>query len=261
MRTGNPVLSQRAFEGLAQGARTAERSQLATIEGTTYKTALVLLIVLATAMWSWKQIAGGVADALASQTGYSMPWYVWGSAIAGFVLALITVFKMKWAGFTTPIYAALQGVFLGAISQFVAMRFPAVDIVFQAVVITFGILFAVLIAYRTGVIRATPTFKKCIIVATAGIGILYFLTFILGFFGISMPFIHDSSMIGIGFSLFVVVIASMNLVLDFDLIEQGVQRGLPKYFEWYGAFALLVTLVWLYLEILHLLSKLQGRRN
>jgi uncharacterized YccA/Bax inhibitor family protein len=125
--------------------------------------------------------------------------------------------------------------------------------------LTFGTLAALLLAYRSGLIRATENFKLGVFAATGGIALLYLVSMVMGFFGKSIPFIHSAGPIGIGFSVFVVVIAALNLVLDFDFIETGAQRGAPKYMEWYGAFGLLVTLVWLYLEILRLLAKLQGR--
>ena len=170
---------------------------------------------------------------------------------------MVTVFKQTLAPYTTPIYAALEGVALGGISVVFEARYPG--IVSQAVFLTFGTLGALLMAYRSGVVKATENFKLGVVAATGGIALLYFLSFILGFFGMSVPLIHSSGTFGILFSLFVVVIAALNLVLDFDFIEKGVERGAPKHMEWYGAFGLLVTLVWLYLEILHLLAKLQSR--
>ena len=181
------------------------------------------------------------------------------SVVAGLIVAMVTVFKQTLAPYTTPIYAALEGVALGGISVIFEARYPG--IVSQAVFLTFGTLGALLMAYRSGVVKATENFKLGVVAATGGIALLYFLSFILGFFGVSVPLIHSSGTFGILFSLFVVVIAALNLVLDFDFIEKGVERGAPKHMEWYGAFGLLVTLVWLYLEILHLLAKLQSRER
>lgn len=182
---------------------------------------------------------------------------MWGGAIGGLVLALITVFKKTWAPVTAPLYALVEGFFLGAISAVYNAQFGG--IVMQAVMLTFGILFALLFAYRSGLIKATENFKLGVVAATGGIALVYLASIALGFFGIKIPLIHESGLVGIGFSLFVVVIASLNLVLDFDFIESGVEQGAPKYMEWYGAFGLMVTLVWLYLELLRLLSKLQSR--
>ena len=184
------------------------------------------------------------------------PW-LWGGLIAGLVLALITIFAPKAAPFTSPLYALAEGLFLGALSAFVEMQYPG--IAFQAVGLTFCTLFAMLVLYTTGVIRATPAFRRGIMAATFGIMMIYLLSWILRMFGVEVPYIHGSGLVGIGFSLFVVVIAAMNLVLDFDLIEEGAKRGSPKYMEWFAAFGLLVTLVWLYIEILRLLSKLRQR--
>jgi len=173
------------------------------------------------------------------------------------VLALVTTFKKTWSPVTAPLYALVEGFFLGAISAMFNARFEG--IVFQAVLLTFCTLFALLFAYRSGLIKATENFKLGVVAATGGIALVYLATIVLGFFGIKIPMIHDSGIVGIGFSLFVVVIAALNLVLDFDFIENGVEQGAPKYMEWYGAFGLMVTLVWLYIEFLRLLSKLQSR--
>jgi uncharacterized YccA/Bax inhibitor family protein len=167
--------------------------------------------------------------------------------------------KKTWAPVTTPLYAAFEGVALGGISVIFESQYPG--IVSQAVFLTFGTLAALLFAYRSGLVKATENFKLGIVAATGGIALVYLLSFILGFFGMSVPLIHSSGTWGILFSMFVVVIAALNLVLDFDFIETGVERGSPKYMEWYAAFGLLVTLVWLYLEILRLLAKLNSRRD
>jgi uncharacterized YccA/Bax inhibitor family protein len=218
-----------------------------TIGGTVNKTAMSLVILMVAATYTWSRGAAG-----------DLPMgLVFGGVIAGFVVAMVTVFKQTWAPFTTPLYAALEGLALGGISFLFEQRFPG--IVAQAVFLTFGTLGALLFAYRSGIIRATENFKLGVFAATGGIGIVYLLSFVLGFFGIGVPLIHSSGTFGILFSLFVVVIAALNLVLDFDFIEEGAERGAPKYMEWYGAFGLLVTLVWLYLEILRLLAKLQSR--
>jgi len=158
---------------------------------------------------------------------------------------------------TAPIYAVAEGFFLGGLSGLVNLRFPGIP--FQAVCLTFGTLFMLLMAYQTGWIRATENFKLGVTAATGGICMLYLVSMVMGFFGMQIPFIHESGPIGIGFSVFVVIIAALNLVLDFDFIEHGAEHGAPKYMEWYAAFGLLVTLVWLYIEILRLLSKLARR--
>jgi uncharacterized YccA/Bax inhibitor family protein len=247
MRTANPALNSKTFAGMRGAAGTAEAM---TINGTVNKTALLLIILLIPAMWVWQMFySSGRPDAV-------IPWMSIG-AIGGFIVAIVTVFKKHWAGVTAPIYAALEGLFLGGISAIFEARFPG--IVMQAVGLTFGTLFCLLLAYRSGLIKATENFKLGIAAATGGIFVIYMASMLLGFFGVGIPYIHESGIIGIGFSLFVVVIAALNLVLDFDFIERGAEYGAPKYMEWFAAFGLMVTLVWLYIEILRLLSKLRSR--
>ncbi len=170
---------------------------------------------------------------------------------------MVTVFKKEWSPVTAPIYALLEGLVLGGLSAALDLRYPGIAI--QAVSLTFGTLFVLLLAYRSGLIQVTQKFRLGIIAATGGIMLFYLLEMLLGFFGIRFAAINGSGVIGIGFSLFVVAIAALNLVLDFDFIERGVQCGAPKYMEWYGAFGIMVTLVWLYIEILRLLSKIRSR--
>ncbi|MCZ6672351.1 MAG: Bax inhibitor-1/YccA family protein [Verrucomicrobia bacterium] len=244
MRTGNPTLNSNTFR-----VEYADSNAM-TIGGTVNKTAILLLLVAMTAIWSWKKVM------VLGDMSAMMPWVI-GSAILGFIIALITIFKKTAAPITAPIYALVEGVFLGAISAIMELAYPG--IVFQAITLTFGTLFALLAAYKSGLIKATENFKLGIVAATGGIMLIYLASFILGFFGVHMPYIHGSGPIGIGFSLIVVVIVALNLVLDFDFIEEGAERGAPRYMEWYGAFGLLVTLIWLYLEILRLLSKLRSR--
>ena len=241
MRSGNPVLGEGTFgrERVLPGAETM------TIAGTVNKTALIFAILLVTATFTWNQ--GPAAGAL-----------ILIGVIGGLVVALVTVFKKTWAPMTAPIYAALEGLALGGISAVFESRYPG--IVSQAVFLTFGTLAALLIAYRSGWIKATENFKLGVVAATGGIFFVYLISFVLSFFGVSIPLIHGSGVFGILFSVFVVVIAALNLVLDFDFIEQGAEQGAPKYMEWFAAFGLMVTLIWLYLEVLRLLSKLQQRR-
>ena len=244
LRSGNPALRADTFTRVPP----VVGHETMTIGGTVNKTAMSLAILFVAAMYVWGRGTVGQLP---------MPLVVVGF-IGGFVVALVTVFKQTWAPYTTPLYAALEGLALGGISYLFEQSYPG--IVAQAVFLTFGTLGALLFAYRSGIIRATENFKLGVFAATGGIGIVYLLSFVLGFVGINVPLIHSSGIFGILFSLFVVVIAALNLVLDFDFIEEGAERGAPKYMEWYGAFGLLVTLVWLYLEILRLLAKLQDRR-
>ncbi|MDY0982173.1 MULTISPECIES: Bax inhibitor-1/YccA family protein [Stenotrophomonas] len=252
MRSGNPALSESTFLDLASGSVVTSPDQVMTINGTVNKTGILLLLTVLTAAFAWSQTIG--AD---GQIAPGAMIYAIGGAIGGLILALVTVFKKEWSPVTAPMYALVEGFFLGAISAVFEARFPG--IVFQAVLLTFGTLFALLAAYRSGLIKVTENFKLGVVAATGGIALLYLASFVLSFFNINVPVIHEASWLGIAFSLFVVVVAALNLVLDFDFIETGAAARAPKYMEWYGAFGLMVTLVWLYVEFLRLLSKLQQR--
>lgn len=252
MRSGNPALSESTFLDLASGSVVTSPDQVMTINGTVNKTGILLLLTVLTAAFAWSQTIG--AD---GQIAPGAMIYAIGGAIGGLILALVTVFKKEWSPVTAPMYALVEGFFLGAISAVFEARFPG--IVFQAVLLSFGTLFALLAAYRSGLIKVTENFKLGVVAATGGIALLYLASFVLSFFNINVPVIHEASWLGIAFSLFVVVVAALNLVLDFDFIETGAAARAPKYMEWYGAFGLMVTLVWLYVEFLRLLSKLQQR--
>jgi len=248
LRTANPALNAHTFKALPYAA---DRANAMTIQGTVNKTALLLALLLLSAAWTWNKFFEA-GDPAAVGT-----WIMVG-ALGGFVVALATVFKKTWAPMTAPLYAVLEGPFLGGVSSIFELKFPG--IVIQAVSLTLGTLFCLLMAYTSGLIKATENFKLGVVAATGGIAVVYLISMILGFFGVQIPMIHSSGMIGIGFSLFVVVIAALNLVLDFDFIESGAQAGAPRYMEWYAAFGLMVTLIWLYIEILRLLAKLRDRR-
>lgn len=251
MRSGNPALKDSTFLDLASGSLVQGQGSTMTLSGTVNKTGLLLLLSVLTAAFAWSQI-----EFTAQGPVGAMP-YLLGGALGGLVLALVTVFKKEWSPVTAPLYAIVEGFFLGAISAMYNHLYEG--IVMQAVLLTFGTLFALLFAYRSGLIRATENFKLGVVAATGGIFLVYLASMVLGFFDIRIPMIHESGIVGIGFSLFVVVIAALNLVLDFDFIESGVEHGAPRYMEWYGAFGLMVTLVWLYVEFLRLLAKLQSR--
>ena len=240
VKTANPALNAQVF----QNVRSSDYSTGMTIQGTVNKTAISLAILVASATFTWVNPNSGLMIM---------------GAIGGFIVAIITAFKKQWAPTTTPIYAALQGLFLGGISVMFNQQYPG--IVIQAVYLTFGTLFALLMAYASGKIRVTENFKLGLTAAMGGLFFFYMINFILGFFGMGITSVYGNGIVGIGFSLIVVVIAALNLVLDFDFIEQGAQQGAPKYMEWYGAFGLMVTLIWLYIEILRLLAKLQSRRD
>jgi uncharacterized YccA/Bax inhibitor family protein len=258
-KSSNPALSSKSFGGFvgARGggpARSTSASQdtgAMTMQGTVDKTAILLAVVIFTAIWPWRLFFESRNPELL------LPWLGIG-AIGGFIVAMLTIFKKTWAPATAPIYAACEGLVLGSTSALFELRYPG--IVLRAVALTFGVLLTLLVAYRSGAIRATPGFRRGVIAATGAIVLVYLGSFVLGLFGVNLGFLNSSGPLGIGISLVVVGIAALNLVLDFDFIEQGAKAGAPKYMEWYGAFGLLVTLVWLYLEILRLLSKLNDRR-
>ena len=247
MRTANPTLNSKTFEQAGYGAGTAGM----TIEGTVNKVGILLLLLILPAAWVWNR-------ALTAWDPAQVAPLVIGGVIGGLVFALVTIFKKEWAPVTAPMYAVMEGLYLGGISAWIHMQYKG--IVIQAVALTFGTLFALLFAYRSGLIRATENFKLGIVAATGAIFMVYLASMVMRLFGAgSIPMIHEGGTVGILFSVFVVAIAALNLVLDFDFIEQGAEHGAPKYMEWYAAFGLMVTLVWLYIEILRLLAKLQSR--
>ncbi|MGD6817454.1 Bax inhibitor-1/YccA family protein [Metabacillus sp. 84] len=241
MRTANPVM--KSFEkqfGYTGGKRM-------TLMGTVHKSFLLLFILVVSAGATWAYAAQGDNVAPMMITG----------AIGGLIFALITSFAPKASPITAPVYAVLEGMFVGGISAYYSSIYEG--IVMQAVLITMGIFLGLLLVYRSGLIQVTRNFRLGVAAATMGVFMVYLISFVLSFFGIAVPFLHESNMIGIIISLVIIVIAALNLVLDFDFIEHGAASGLPKHMEWYGGFALLVTLVWLYLEILRLLSKINSR--
>jgi uncharacterized YccA/Bax inhibitor family protein len=252
MKTSNPALGENTFRGLsgAQYGGVIDESTHMTLNGTVNKTGILLVCVLATAAWTWHNFleSRDPADI--------MPSMLIG-VFGGLIFAMVTIFKKEWSPVTAPIYALLEGLVLGGLSALLELRFPGIAM--QAVALTFGTLFVLLLAYRSGLIQVTQKFRMGVVAATGGIFVFYMLQMLLGFFGFQFTSINGSGFIGIGFSLIVVAVAALNLVLDFDFIEQGVHYGAPKYMEWYGAFGIMVTLVWLYLEILRLLSKLRSR--
>jgi len=238
-RSGNPVLNKSTF------LSSDVQSEKMTINGTVNKTLISLILLITSGYYCFTSIS---------------PIIIIAGAIGGLIVAIITIFKKEWAPITVPIYALLEGCFLGGVSYMYNTMYEG--IVSNAIFLTIGILLSLLFAYKSGWIKPTENFKLGLVAATGGIFIVYLVNFVMSFFGSQMGImdINNSSMFSIGFSLFVVVIASLNLVLDFDFIEEGAEKGAPKYMEWYGAFGLLVTLIWLYLEILRLLAKLNSRR-
>jgi uncharacterized YccA/Bax inhibitor family protein len=252
MKTSNPALGSNTFRGLSdsQYGGLIDVTDRMTLSGTVNKTGILLLCAIATAAWTWHLF---LPEHDMSAVAPLMMLGLFG----GLICAMVTIFKKQWSAVTAPIYALLEGLVLGGLSASIELRYPGIAM--QAVSLTFGTLFVLLFLYRSGVIKVTQKFRLGIVAATGGIFFFYLAEMLLGFFGIQFTSINGAGPIGIGFSLIIVAIAALNLVLDFDFIEQGVQVGAPKYMEWYGAFGIMVTLVWLYLEILRLLSKMRSR--
>ncbi|MEM1099315.1 MAG: Bax inhibitor-1/YccA family protein [Planctomycetota bacterium] len=257
--SGNPAMNENTFAMPYDRADAISRPEGMTVMGTVYKTMLLLLAVVASGTFTWN---------MAMSSGTIPGAWTFGGMIAGLVLALVIIFKPTTAPFLSPLYAVAQGLFLGGVSAFYEMNFGAGQssggvalngIVIQAVGLTFGVTAAMLIAYATRIIRVTEKLRAGIIMAVGGVMLFYVVSIVLGLFGVDVPLLHSNGPLGIGISLVIVAIAAFSLLLDFDLIERGSAAGAPKYMEWYGAFGLMVTLIWLYLEILRLLAKLQSR--
>lgn len=246
MRTSNPILREKSFEK-TQFLQINE-SDLMTVNGTINKSFLMLLFIIASASIVWSFFYNPLRNYLV------MPLMI-GGAILGFITAIIISFKPAYAKTLSLLYALFEGAFVGGLSAILEKFYPG--IVIQAVALTFGVVLGMLVLYKTGIIKVTNKFKMGVFAATAGIGLYYLFTVIIGFFGFRNSLVYSTSTFGIVFSLFVVGIAALNLVLDFDFIVNASERGYPKFMEWYAAFGLMVTLVWLYIEILRLLSKLR----
>ena len=246
MRSSNPAMTGKIFE---RASSLSTGSSVMTINGTLNKTGIMLLLVIAAAAYTWKIVMGadpGRAGTLA-MTG----------AIGGFIMALVTIFRPQSSAITAPIYAILEGLFLGAISAIINAQYPGVAI--QAVLLTIGTLFTMLFLYRSGRIRATPQFRRGVLMATGAVFFAYLVSWILALLGMPVGFMTSAGPVGILINLVIIVIAALNLIIDFDFIERGSQMGAPKFMEWYGAFGLMVTLIWLYLEFLRLMSRFSSR--
>jgi len=246
MRSSNPAMTGKIFE---KATTLSGGSSVMTINGTINKTGLMLLLVIAAAAYTWNMVMGanpGRAGTLA-MTG----------AIGGFIIALVTIFRPQSSAVTAPIYAILEGLFLGAISAIINAQYPGVAI--QAVLLTIGTLFTMLFLYRSGRIRATPRFSRGGMMATGAVIFAYLVSWIMALLGMPVGFMTSAGPLGILINLVIIVIAALNLIIDFDFIERGSQMGAPKFMEWYGAFGLMVTLIWLYLEFLRLLSRFSSR--
>jgi uncharacterized YccA/Bax inhibitor family protein len=243
-KTSNPALNENTFQGPVAAA-----GEAMTLQGTVNKTGFLLLCVVGTAAWTW-----GLAHSNTPQA--ALPWMI-GGLIGGLVFSLVTIFKKTWSPITAPIYALCEGLVLGGISALLEQQYPGIAI--QAMGLTFGVTAVMLVLYTSRVLRATPKFTMGVIAATGAIFIVYMVDIVLGMFGRHVPLLNSSGPMGIGISVVIVIIAALNLILDFGFVETGVHAGAPKYMEWYGAFGIMVTLVWMYLEILRLLSKMRRR--
>jgi uncharacterized YccA/Bax inhibitor family protein len=242
-KTSNPALNAKTFEGrLATG-------EVMTLQGTVNKTGFLLFCVSAAAAWTWWVANTQGADA-------AVPWMI-GGLIGGTIFAFVTIFKKEWSPFTAPAYALLEGLALGGISAFFEQMYHGIAI--NALGLTLGVTMVMLALYTSGVLRATPKFAIGVVAATGGIAVVYVVDIVLRFFGHQVPLLNSSGPWGIGISVLIVIVAALNLVLDFDFVQTGVHVGAPKYMEWYGAFGIMVTLVWMYLEILRLLAKMRRR--
>jgi uncharacterized YccA/Bax inhibitor family protein len=245
-RSGNPGLNDKTFSGLPRLSVGGERM---TLQGAINKSFLLLVVLLAGAFWPWSEY---LSTGDASVVGPSILI----GAVGGLVLGLVISFKATLAPYLAIPYAALEGLAMGGFSALLERRYPGIAI--QAVGLTFGVLAVLLVAYSMRLIRVTQRFRSIVIGATGAIALLYLVTMVLGLFHVTVPVLNSSSPLGIIVSLVICGVAALNLVLDFDLIESGVAQGAPRYMEWYSAFGLLVTLVWLYLEILRLLSNVRN---
>jgi uncharacterized YccA/Bax inhibitor family protein len=261
-KSGNPTLSENKFSStVTQDVLTIDQTETMTVKGTLNKFGLLFLLTLTTAFFTWKEFVGG---------GDVWTYIILG-VFGGLGIAIFIGFKKEWSQYLAPVYALLEGLVLGGVSAYFEYGAQSSTtqgmyasgysgIVIQAIALTFSVVAGMYLLYKFNIIRATQKFRAIVMTATAGIAIFYLVLWGLSFFNVAMPgFLYQGSAFGIGFSLFVVALAAMNLILDFDMIEKGAEMGAPKYMEWYGAFGLLVTIVWLYMEILRLLSKLNRR--
>ncbi len=248
----NPVLSEKVF----QTASAQSYGATMTVKGTALKSLILVLMVLAGASYTWKVFTEAINPATVT------PW-MWGGAIGGFITAIIISFKPNLAQYLAPFYAILQGFFLGGISAMFNEAFAdtAPGIVVNAVLLTMVTALVMFLVYRMNIIKVNGQFARIMMISIGAIAFYYFISILLSMFGVNLTMLHNSSPLSIGISIVIVIVAAFSLLMDFHFIEKSSEAGAPKYMEWYGAFALMVTLVWLYLEILKLLAKFAGRRN
>ncbi|AGY53848.1 Integral Membrane Protein [Bacteroidales bacterium CF] len=249
----NPVLSEKIFK---TNQATSASTGTMTVKGTATKSLVLILMILAGAMYTWK-IAYEAINPASLQ-----PW-MWGGVIGGFVVAMIISFKPIWAQYLAPIYAVLEGLFLGAISAVFSQAFAATapGIVMNATLLTILTAVVMLIIYRTNLIKVDGKFAKIMTIAIGAIALYYIVSMVLSLFGVNLTMLHNSGPLSIGISLVIIGVAAFSLLMDYEFIVRASESGAPKYMEWYGAFGLMVTLVWLYLEILKILAKFAGNRE
>lgn len=250
-KTSNPTLGEKIIKDYAFAA--TDRAM--TVQGTINKIALLLALVVGAAAFTWGKVMTNI-DGAGVITGVN--GWMTGGCLSAFVLAIVISFKKEWAPFLSPVYAVCEGLCIGALSAFFEVMFPG--LVMRAVLLTFSVLFAMLFLYKTRIVRVTQRFRTIVLAATIGIAFAYLISFIIGLFGVNMNFMYGGGSLGIIISLVIVAVAALNLALDFDFIEKGAESNLPSYFEWYGAFGLMVTLIWLYIEILRLLAIVANRK-
>ena len=250
-KSGNPTLTQKIFN--AEATRNADLQGVMSVRGTINKFGFLMLMVMGGAAYNWRLFE--------TQNQSSMMMWMMVGLFGGIIAVIAMSFKPNWSPYIAPLYGLLEGLFLGGFSAIInnAFKLKYPGLIMQAVGLTFGVAIAMFLLYNFRIIKVTEKFRSIVFSATLGIGIFYLISMVMRMFGVDMPFMYDSSLLGIGISLFVVGIAAMNLIMDFDMIEQGAEAGAPKFMEWYGAFGLLVTIVWLYIEMVRLLTRFTGR--
>ncbi|PIW61911.1 MAG: hypothetical protein COW13_02945 [Candidatus Omnitrophica bacterium CG12_big_fil_rev_8_21_14_0_65_50_5] len=259
MESSNPIFNSKV---LSQGYA-ADPAGTMTVNGAVNKSFILLALLLLPAFWAWGKVAGlysaASEEAMMAQAAVIKQLFGWSIAasIGGLVIAVVLAFKKQWAPVLAPVYALTQGFVIGGLSAYYEVQFSG--IVMNAAGLTIATLLCLLSVYKMGWIKVTRGFALGMMIAVGAIALIYIVDIIASLFGHPMPMIHSNGPVAIGFSLVVVGIAAFSLILDFDFFERGAQAGLPKYMEWYAAFGLMVTLIWLYLEILRLLSKLRSR--
>ena len=244
-KTSNPALNDKTFQNNRVAIGSDETMSL---QGTVNKTGFLLFCASAAAAWTWH---------LVQTQPESVAAWMWGGLIAGLIFAIVTIFKNEWSPVTAPIYALCEGLALGGISAVYNRAYPGIAL--QALGLTAAVTAVMLVLYTSRIIRATRNFTIGVIAATGGIFLFYMVDLVMGFFGHHVPLLYSNGPLGIGLSVVIVIVAALNLILNFAVVETGVQQGAAKYMEWYGAFGIMVTLVWMYIEMLRLLSKVRSR--